>query len=87
MSDMGKSRTSLHGYGQAGANADLMDDDPSMSVNPYRAPPDDEIFHFKDKEKIQKIMQRDGWDSGENEWRKNVIKKKKYNFWNSETEY
>ena len=55
MSEMGKSKTSLHGYGQAGANADLMDDDPSMSVNPYRAPPDDEIFHFKDKEKQYRL--------------------------------
>ena len=60
MSEMGKSKTSLQGYGQAGGvDEDMLDDDPLMSVNPYKAPPDDEIFHFKDKEKVRKAQDRE----------------------------
>ncbi len=57
MSEMGKSKTS--GYGRNRFDDDMMEEDPDMYVNPYRAPPDDEIFHFKDKEKIRKAQERE----------------------------
>ena len=60
MSEMGKA--SVNGYGQTGNNKfdEMIDeDDPLMQDNPYRAPPEDEVFHFKDKEKKRKAMDRE----------------------------